>query len=555
VRNLARRIAAATLPEGPVMRAITRGRWSSVLFAVALLLGGAGRAWAVEPEPEWAEGQWIGGFEGLDGTVYMSAQLEAEATGLTGRLELPLQSEGAVKLDAVKATESSLRFDVRGEKTRLAFEGKRREAGRVTGTVRQGRGAASFELLKVVTLPDARLDAIAGNFELEPGHNVLLARSQGGLIYVDQDRGRVGALFALDARTLVGGPSLGAGYPIELRIEVPAAGKPVDQIRWSWRGREAIGTRRRPYRTETVGFASGDVRLSGTLLLPDRQGPLPAVVMVHGSGPSTRDALWPWADMYARAGIAVLIHDKRGTGSSTGSWWAATFDDLADDAAAAVRALQSRPEIDSRRVGLHGMSQGGWIAPLAARRAGDVAFVIAESAPAMTPLEHERLRVPYQLAADGFAQELIAHAVSFMDQKFEVARTGEGWDDLQAAMARGAREGWLSYVNAPPSLENLRWNWQHILTYDPAPALEALSCPILVLYGGLDSIVPARVHRERMQAALERARTRDVTIKVFEQANHAFLHAVTGGRRENAALKGFVDGYLGTHVAWLAERL
>ena len=78
---------------------------------------------------------------------------------------------------------------------------------------------------------------------------------------------------------------------------------------------------------------------------------------------------------------------------------------------------------------------------------------------------------------------------------------------------------------------------------------------MLVLYGGLDTIVPARVHRDRMQAALERAHTRDVTIKVFDQANHAFLQAVTGGRRESPALKGFVDGYLGTHIAWLSERL
>ena len=54
--------------------------------------------------------------------------------------------------------------------------------------------------------------------------------------------------------------------------------------------------------------------LAGTLLVPARPGPHPAVVMIHGSGAATRDALWPWADMYARAGIAVLIHDKRGTG-------------------------------------------------------------------------------------------------------------------------------------------------------------------------------------------------------------------------------------------------
>ena len=535
------------------MHAITRRVGTAVAVVLTIVLGTASRAAAVEPD--WAEGQWIGGFEGVDGTVYISAQVEAEGGILTGSLELPLQGDGAVKLDQVKSTADALRFDVRGAKTRLAFDGRRREPGRVTGTVRQGRGAAAFELLKVATLPDARLDAIAGTYELEPGHHVLVARSQGGLIYVDQDRGRVGALFALDDRTLVGGPSLGSGYPIELKIEVPRSGD-VDRIKWSWRGRDtALGVRRHPYRAETVGFESGGVHLSGTLLVPSRPGPHAAVVMIHGSGPATRDALWPWADMYARAGIAVLIHDKRGTGGSTGSWSAATFDDLAGDAFAAVRMLQARPEIDPRRVGLHGMSQGGWIAPLVAKRAADVAFIIAESAPAMTPVEHERLRVPYQLAADGFEPELIAHAVSFMDQKFEVARTGEGWDALQGAMARGAREGWLSYVNPPPTLENLRWNWDHILTYDPAPALEALKCPVLVLYGGLDTIVPARVHRDRMQAALERAHTRDVTIKVFDQANHAFLQAVTGGRRESPALKGFVDGYLGTHIAWLSERL
>ena len=155
-------------------------------------------------------------------------------------------------------------------------------------------------------------------------------------------------------------------------------------------------------------------------------------------------------------GIAVLIHDKRGTGASTGNWARATFDDLAGDALAGVAFLQARPEINARQIGLHGMSLGGWVAPLAASRAPDVAFVIVESAPVLTPREHERLRVEQQLRADGFAPELVAHAVAFMDQKFEVARTGEGWDRLTGAMARGAREGWLSYVNAPPSLESLQ---------------------------------------------------------------------------------------------------
>ena len=152
------------------MHAITRRVGTTVAISFAAVLATASRAAA--DEPGWAEGQWIGGFEGVDGTVYVSAQVEAEAGVLTGSMELPLQGDGAVKLDAVKATADALRFDVRGAKTRLAFEGHRREAGRVTGTVRQGRGAASFELLKVAALPAERLDAIAGTYELEPGHHV-----------------------------------------------------------------------------------------------------------------------------------------------------------------------------------------------------------------------------------------------------------------------------------------------------------------------------------------------------------------------------------------------
>ncbi len=155
----------------------------------------------------------------------------------------------------------------------------------------------------------------------------------------------------------------------------------------------------------------------------------------------------PYADVFVRNGIAVLIHDKRGTGSSTGNWARATFDDLADDALAGVKLLKGRPEINPAQIGLQGTSLGGWVAPLAASRSSDVAFVIVESAPALTPLEHEKLRVRSQLRADGFAPQVMMQALAFMDQKFEVARTGKGWERLQASMTRNAQTGWISYVN------------------------------------------------------------------------------------------------------------
>ena len=109
------------------MHAITRRVGTTVAISFAAVLGAAPRAAA--GEPGWAEGQWIGGFEGVDGTVYVSAQVEAEAGVLTGSLELPLQGDGAVKLDAVRATADGLRFDVRGAESRRRCRGVGRPCG------------------------------------------------------------------------------------------------------------------------------------------------------------------------------------------------------------------------------------------------------------------------------------------------------------------------------------------------------------------------------------------------------------------------------------------
>ncbi|MCA1732010.1 MAG: alpha/beta fold hydrolase, partial [Acidobacteria bacterium] len=133
-------------------------------------------------------------------------------------------------------------------------------------------------------------------------------------------------------------------------------------------------------RERELAFENGDVGLAGTLLLPPgTKRKFPAVVFLHGSGPEGRWASRYLATRFARAGIAGLIFDKRGVGESTGDWRTATHDDLAGDAAAAVAALIKDDAIDPARVGIHGHSQGGTLAPLVAAKA-PVAFVIASAA-------------------------------------------------------------------------------------------------------------------------------------------------------------------------------
>lgn len=126
------------------------------------------------------------------------------------------------------------------------------------------------------------------------------------------------------------------------------------------------------YKQEEVTFRNGDTKLAATLSMPLGKGKHPVVVLLQGSGPQTRESyLRFFAELFARRGIATLIYDKRGTGASTGEIWYKTgdrFDELAADALAGVQMLLTRTDIDRKKIGLWGLSQGGWLAPLAASR-------------------------------------------------------------------------------------------------------------------------------------------------------------------------------------------
>ena len=497
------------------------------------------------------EGRWIGGFDNRGGVVAVDARITA-GDAPSGTIALPQRAEAGIPLRNVSVRGRTMSFEVPGAEANLLFDGRFETDARIRGSVRQGLGYTRFELHKVASLPAADLADVYGTYVWGEDKVLLVAPGEEQPIYVDYDTGRTGALFTLSRDEFVAGPTMASGFPVALRVRPlrEASGR-VHALDLERHGRTVRATRRVFYEEVPVRVPGRDVSLGATLLLPSGPGPHPAIVMIHGSGPVTRDALRPFADHFARHGVAVLIADKRGTGASTGRWARATFSDLADDALAGVAYLKGRPDIQPHAIGLHGTSLGGWIAPLAATRSSDVAFVVVESAPVMTPREHERLRVETQMRADGHAPELIAQAVAFMDRKFDVARTGDGWGGLVVAMVAGQRAGWLPYVNPPSSLESLQWHWEHVFSHDPLPVLQQLTVPMLVLYGELDAIVPPRVHKARMLEALRATGRHNVTIREFARANHGFFEAITGGRLEQPRLTGFVAGYFEARTAWV----
>jgi len=137
-------------------------------------------------------------------------------------------------------------------------------------------------------------------------------------------------------------------------------------------------------RTENVEFVSHGTTLSGSVVFPDGDVHA-AVVFIHGSGKQTRNL--KWAERFARDGIAALVYDKRGAGKSGGEYEGDQSVSeknillLADDAVAALHVLSTRPELKGAPAGFAGISQAGWIAPLAAQRSGLAKFLVLWSGP------------------------------------------------------------------------------------------------------------------------------------------------------------------------------
>lgn len=273
-----------------------------------------------------------------------------------------------------------------------------------------------------------------------------------------------------------------------------------------------------PYGEEDVSFKSDGTVLAGTLVLPAGPGPYPSVVLLHGSGRQGKEswAYRSWADLLARLGLAVLYYDKRGVGMSEGEYDAG-LRQLADDGAAAVNYLRSRPEIDPDRVGLKGSSQGAWLAEQVASDLGNVAFLLLVSAAAGTPRAQEVQKIEYGMRDDGRSEAEIESAIAYLGLYFYVARTGEGWSQLAMAIRVAQSEEWGSYVDQPRSEADLSW-WRDNHAFQPAALVGNLSIPALLLYGGGDWICPPVENAQKLRGLFGSPEL--VNVHVFPDADH-----------------------------------
>lgn len=306
-----------------------------------------------------------------------------------------------------------------------------------------------------------------------------------------------------------------------------------------------------PYREEEVTFdnAKAQVSLAGTLTLPSGQGPLPAAILIAGSGPHDRDEdvaghrpFLVLADHLTRKGIAVLRYDKRGIGKSTGNFDQATTEDFASDAAAALDYLKSRKEINVKKMGLIGHSEGGLIAPMIASRTSDVAWVVLLAAPGLKGEQIMLLQSELILKAAGFDDERIAKARDFSLQSYALARKERDPEVLETKLTELVDSTGMSTTLPPTTLKpqaklmTSAW-FRFFLDYDPMPALKKTQCPVLALNGDKDLQIASKENLAQIEKALQEGGNKDFETHELAGLNHLFQHAPTGSPIEYGGIQ------------------
>jgi len=346
-----------------------------------------------------------------------------------------------------------------------------------------------------------------------------------------------------DGKTITGEWSQG-GMTFPLTLERVAEAPTIVRPQEPPAGATLYNSEQVTYQNPGAGIAIG-----GAITVPNGPGPFPAVILISGSGAQDRNEtvfghrpFLVLADSITKRGIAVLRVDDRGVGATQGDLQQSTSRDLADDVRAGIEFLKKRPDIDPKRIGLLGHSEGALIAPMVAADTKDVAFVVLLAAPGLVGED-----VLYDQArrigeAAGETPEAVERGRKLQQAVFDVVKAQPdnalATEELRGVIKAGVAElpeatqaelaGSLdAFIDGQIRMVIAPW-FRFFLTYDPMPVLGKVTCPVLALYGGKDLQVSPGANSGPVESALKAGGNADYTVKTFDAVNHLFQTATTG---------------------------
>lgn len=509
----------------------------------------------VQQQASAPEISWVGEFRIAGQSTPIVLRDRSATPGAVSGMDVPLKGARDIPLNNVKIGGGASHFELQAGPELYVFDGKRTHHG-ISGTVRQGDQAGEFTLVQTQQASPALVRELAGSYQLAPGRIVDMGpmdESGGQLVYLDNKTRRVGRLISLSDTRFASGPSLGVPYPFTVRAEFIRDKRGlVASMRWQEGGDTLRAPKIAPHRLEEVTVVNGGVTLKGSLSVPLTPGPHPAIVFAHGSGDATRN-VGMWNTFFVRQGIAVLSLDKRGAGASTGDWHTASMDDLASDWLAGVAMLKTRADIDPKRIGVHGSSQGGWTGALMAAHSPDIAYLIVRAGSADSVLDTMVHEIGWSVREAGFSDADAKEAEAGSRRLFELA--GASWAEFEAVSGPLKAKPWANAAWVVHMSEK-GWGrpWSKLNAgFDPAATLARVKVPVLWFLGDLDHNVPSAATAVKLAQAHAASGNKDFTVVRLPDAGHAFLETKTGNGSEFPLLTHSAARYWDTLEAWLRE--
>jgi pimeloyl-ACP methyl ester carboxylesterase len=514
-------------------------------------------AFATAAAPAPMLGTWVGIYQ-VDGQDpwFVNIRVEKDGAGLKGTLDIPSHEKKGLPLKDL----SDKGFVLSGPDGDIKFDGKAVKQT-FAGTVTLNGKPGKFTLQRA--LPQSMdLDRqIAGAYRF-PGERVVVFSSWGDfpqMFYSDLKTGRHASVFATTPeRWFAGAGNLNVTErEVEMAFKKDAKGV-IQKLEWKQKGEPARVGERMHFRSEDVTFTNGDVKLSGTVVLPEGKGPFPAVVLTQMSSPAPREAYALQAYYFAANGIAALMYDKRGVGKSTGEFNRSSMETLADDAIAGLDLLAKRPDIKADQIGTWGHSQGGWLAPLAATRSGRVAFVIAQAASAVPPAEQEVFRIERSLQSKGFNADEVKAGAGYQKLLMDwVVTAGANRTELLASARANEKARWANEVEIMPDTLRAkpREETTKFYSYDPLPELARLKAPVVYILGDMDSFVPTHKSEKLFNETLAKNGHKDFQVWMLPRSAHGLWETdVADGGSAFINSRYWSKDHYPRMTQWLRER-
>jgi len=329
----------------------------------------------------------------------------------------------------------------------------------------------------------------------------------------------------------------------------------------------------------TIIIQNDSLQIGASLYMPAKRGKCPAMVIVSGTNPQDRNgtmAGYPFfkqiATFLAAKGYAVLVMDDRGVGKSTGKYQYATTEDFANDALVAIKYLRAQPQIDHKKIGLIGHSEGGAASAIAAAKSKDVKFIISLAGLATNGftsliqqnedlVNNSKLSQMDKDRSNRINRLMFETALKYADSscmRVKLNETYNNWkkvDDslfkLSGAQFDHFRFPIYSYVNQAVG----KW-YRYFVKYDAEAVMKQIKVPVLAINGDKDLMVAGLENLANWKNYIAAGGNKKVTTKLVPSVNHLLQKCETCRPDEYSKIKSGVDAEILNMVAtWLNNNI